>query len=84
MINDSLDVAILTGFLGAGKTTMLEGWLKEPDWNRTAVIVNELGATGIDQHLLDCAVRGVVLLENGCICCSKQDDLVGQIHDMLT
>lgn len=47
MINDPLDVAILMGFLGDGKTTLLEGWLKKPDWNRTAVIVNELGATGI-------------------------------------
>lgn len=84
MMNKPLDVVILTGFLGAGKTTLLEGWLKGPDWNRTAVIVNELGAIGIDQYLLDGAVQGVVLLENGCICCSKQEDLIGQIHDMLS
>ncbi|MEP2531641.1 GTP-binding protein [Shimia sp.] len=83
MLNEPIDVAIVTGFLGAGKSTLLECWLKGPDWSNTAVIVNELGAIGIDQHVLDGAVQGVLLLENGCICCSRQDDLVGQIHDML-
>jgi G3E family GTPase len=84
MTQKPIEVVILTGFLGAGKTTLMEGWLKGPDWRNTAVIVNELGAVGIDQHLLDGAVQGVVLLENGCICCTIQDDLVGQIHQMLS
>lgn len=84
MIQKPIDVAVLTGFLGAGKTTLLQDWLKHPDWRNTAVIVNELGAIGIDQHVLDGAVQGVVLLENGCICCTIQDDLVSQIHDMLS
>ncbi len=77
-----IPVSILTGFLGSGKTTLLNRILREPDLQRTAVIVNEFGAIGIDHDLIEASDDAVVLLENGCLCCAVRSDLVATLSDL--
>src|SRR5882762_3706453 len=70
-----IPVTVVTGFLGAGKTTLVKHFLATPEGRGTAVIVNEFGETGIDDALLrDCSDR-VALLGNGCLCCNVRSDL---------
>lgn len=69
-------IHLLTGFLGAGKTTVLNGLLRHPELQRTAVIVNEFGAVGIDHLLVAQSSESVIELANGCLCCTIQSDLV--------
>jgi G3E family GTPase len=71
----ALPVTILTGFLGAGKTTLVNRLLSAPHGRRLAVLVNEFGAVGIDAELIVGAAGPVVELANGCICCATQGDL---------
>lgn len=71
-------VTVVTGFLGAGKTTLINRLLREPQAGRVAIIENEFGSVGIDAALLqqeDTAHMTVVELSNGCICCSIQGEL---------
>jgi G3E family GTPase len=68
-------VTLLTGFLGSGKTTTLNRLLRTPAAAGTAVIVNEFGEIGLDQVLIERAAGETVLLGNGCVCCTMQDDL---------
>ncbi|KAF0806665.1 cobalamin synthesis protein/P47K family protein [Alcanivorax xiamenensis] len=68
-----LPVVVLTGFLGSGKTTVLNHWLSGRD--DLAVIINELGQVGIDQALVGEASAPVSLLAGGCVCCTVQGSL---------
>src|ERR1700716_3806649 len=68
-------VTVLTGFLGAGKTTLLKRFLGTPEGQGTAVVVNEFGATGIDDALMRSSADETVLLGNGCMCCITRTDL---------
>jgi len=77
-----IPVGILTGFLGAGKSTRLARLLKGADAARTAVIVNEFGAVGIDHDLLSVASNRVTLLENGCLCCVARSGLQDALEDL--
>ena len=70
-----LPVIILTGFLGAGKSTLIREMLKTAAGRNTALIVNEFGAVGIDDALLRAGSEKTVLLGNGCLCCVSQTDL---------
>lgn len=70
-----LPVAIVTGFLGSGKTTFIRGLLDEHGGARVAVIVNELGELGIDGALLEGAAQSVVELPGGCMCCESRGDV---------
>ncbi len=70
-----LPVTIVTGFLGAGKTTLVSKFLQTPEGRGTALIVNEFGAVGIDDALLRSSSDEVTLLGNGCICCNTRSDL---------
>lgn len=74
--NNTLPVSVITGYLGSGKTTVLNHVLKHPDMADTAVIVNEFGEVGIDHLLVETALDATVLLEGGCVCCSVRGDLV--------
>ncbi|MEW6122944.1 MAG: GTP-binding protein [Pseudomonadota bacterium] len=70
-----IPVTIVTGFLGAGKTSLIRAALGLPTGARTAVIVNEFGAAGIDDVLLRTSSEQVALVGNGCICCAARSDL---------
>lgn len=69
-------LTLLTGFLGSGKTTMLNHILSSPDSGKTAVIVNEFGEIGIDGDLIARVDDEMMELTNGCICCAMKDDLL--------
>ncbi len=70
-----LPVTIVTGFLGAGKTTLVQRFLKSSEGRGTALIVNEFGSEGIDDALLRESTDEVTLLGNGCLCCNTRSDL---------
>jgi G3E family GTPase len=72
---ERVPATILTGFLGSGKTTVLNSLLKLPDLKDTAVIVNEFGEVGIDHLIIEQAFENAVLLKNGCICCTVRGDI---------
>ncbi|WP_105373326.1 CobW family GTP-binding protein [Neorhizobium huautlense] len=78
-----LKATILTGFLGAGKTTLLNRLLTERHEERIAVIINEFGEVGIDGKLIIETSEAVVELNNGCICCTVREDLIGALRDLL-
>ena len=73
-------VTVLTGFLGAGKTTVLNRLLKQPGMSGAAVIINEFGEVGIDHLLVEKILGDAVLLESGCLCCSVRGDLVDTMN----
>ena len=73
-------VTVLTGFLGAGKTTILNDILKQPGMDGAAVIINEFGEVGIDHMLVEKILGEAVLLESGCLCCSLRGDLVDTMN----
>lgn len=78
-----IPVVLLTGHLGSGKTTLLNNYLAATDAHGTAVIINEFGAVGLDHHLVRQTTENVVLLENGCICCTVRSDLVETLKGLL-
>ncbi|WP_232822932.1 CobW family GTP-binding protein [Oceanibium sediminis] len=81
-----IPVVLLTGHLGSGKTTLLNDYLSTPGVEPALVIVNEFGEVGLDHQLMRQTSENVVLLENGCICCSVRGDLVEALkglHDDL-
>ena len=77
-----IPATIVTGFLGAGKTSLVRHLLAHAAGHRLAVIVNEFGELGIDRELLlgcgdaDCADDDIVELANGCLCCTVADDFL--------
>lgn len=72
----TIPILLVAGYLGAGKTTLVNRLLLEPGGRRLAAIVNDFGAIDVDGALLGAAGDGVVSLRNGCICCSLQGDLM--------
>jgi G3E family GTPase len=76
-------VTVITGFLGAGKTTLLKRFLGTPEGQGTAVVVNEFGATGIDDVLVRSSADETVLLGNGCLCCITRTDLQQALRRMV-
>jgi G3E family GTPase len=78
-----IPVLVLTGFLGSGKTTLLSHLLRQPDFSRTAVIINEFGEIALDHDLVETSDDSVIALTTGCLCCKVRDDLVETIDDVL-
>lgn len=70
-----IPVTVVTGFLGSGKTTLIQRLLQMPEGANTAVVVNEFGEVGIDHALLRGSSDATVLLGNGCLCCAVRSDL---------
>jgi G3E family GTPase len=70
-----LPVLLLSGFLGSGKTTLVNALLKDPRLADTAVAINEFGAVPLDQHLIDEGQDRTVVLANGCLCCNVAGDM---------
>lgn len=69
-------VTIITGYLGSGKTTLINHVLSQPHGRRYAVIVNEFGDLGIDGDLIINTEETIIELTNGCLCCSVRGDLI--------
>eukprot|EP01013_Petalomonas_cantuscygni_P002647 TRINITY_DN12754_c0_g1_i1.p1 TRINITY_DN12754_c0_g1~~TRINITY_DN12754_c0_g1_i1.p1 ORF type:complete len:352 (-),score=59.84 TRINITY_DN12754_c0_g1_i1:283-1338(-) len=84
MDNRAIPLTILTGFLGSGKTTVLNHLLRDPRLTDTAVIVNEFGEIGLDHLLVESALDDMVLMDNGCLCCSIRGDLVDTLNELMT
>lgn len=71
-----IPVTIVTGYLGSGKTTLINRALRDARLKRTAVIVNEFGAIPLDHDLIEASRDSIFLLQNGCLCCSVRGSLV--------
>src|SRR5262245_62819335 len=78
-----IPLVVLTGFLGSGKTTLLGHLLRQPDFARTAVIINEFGEIGLDHDLVEASDDSFIELSTGCLCCKVRDDLARTLGDML-
>ncbi len=76
-------ILLVTGFLGAGKTTVVNHLLAHAEGRRIAAVVNDFGAINIDAELIAGASDGVVSLSNGCICCSLEGDLLRTLATLL-
>ncbi len=84
-----IPTTVFTGFLGAGKTSLIQNILRQADGRRIALIVNEFGDIGVDRELLlgcgdaNCTEEDIVELANGCICCTVADDFVPTMQSLL-
>ncbi|HKU05644.1 MAG TPA: GTP-binding protein [Bradyrhizobium sp.] len=76
-------ILLVTGFLGAGKTTVVNHLLAHAEGRRIAAVVNDFGAANIDAELIAGASDGVVSLANGCICCTLEGDLLRTLAALL-
>jgi G3E family GTPase len=77
-----IPVTLVTGFLGSGKTTFINAALRSPELANTVVVVNEFGEVGLDHKLFASSSDSVVVLENGCLCCTVRSDLVGTLNSL--
>tara|TARA_R110000787_G_scaffold170629_26_gene283378 strand:- start:4463 stop:5485 length:1023 start_codon:yes stop_codon:yes gene_type:complete len=83
MNRHTIPVTLLTGFLGSGKTTLINRILREAHGRRFAVIENEYGETNVDADLLlNDGDETVVQLTNGCVCCTVRGDLANALHSL--
>src|SRR5712691_4217880 len=78
-----IPVTVVTGFLGAGKTTLIRRFLATPEGEGTAVIINEFGSVGIDDALVRGSTDEVTLLGNGCLCCNTRSDLQVALRNLI-
>ena len=84
-----IPVTVITGFLGAGKTTLMRHLMQNPQGKRLAILVNEFGTVGVDGDILkscaddNCPVENIVELANGCICCTVADDFIPTIEALM-
>lgn len=76
-------ISILSGFLGSGKTTLLRGYLRRQPGDDIVAIINEWGAVGLDHHLIRTVDEQLVLLQGGCVCCARREDLVHTFRELL-
>ena len=81
-IKTRLPVTLVTGFLGSGKTTLINTALKAPELSKTVVVVNEFGEVGLDHTLYANSNDAVIVLENGCLCCTVRSDLVSTLNNL--
>lgn len=88
-INGKIPATVITGFLGAGKTSLIRHLLENANGRRLALIINEFGDVGVDGDILkSCGIEGceeddVIELANGCICCTVADDFLPTIEALL-
>jgi G3E family GTPase len=83
MTDFPIPVTVLTGFLGVGKTTLLNRLLKDPALADTAVIINEFGDVAIDHLLVEQSSDGIIQLSDGCLCCTVRGELVDTLADLV-
>ena len=90
MTSRKVPITIVTGFLGAGKTTLVRHTLENAEGRRLALIVNEFGDVGVDGTILrscgieSCPEENIVELTNGCLCCTVADDFVPALEALLS
>jgi cobalamin biosynthesis protein CobW len=90
MIAPKVPVTIITGFLGAGKTTLIRHTLENANGRRLALIINEFGDLGVDGAILkscgieSCPEENIVELTNGCLCCTVADDFAPTLDALLS
>jgi G3E family GTPase len=75
-------VSVVTGFLGSGKTTLIQKVLRDPRFARTAVVVNEFGEVGLDHDVLASSSDALIRLSTGCLCCAVRSDLIETLLDL--
>jgi G3E family GTPase len=75
-------VSLITGFLGSGKTTLLRSLISQLGMANSALIINEFGEVGLDHLLVESSFDNILMLDNGCVCCSIRGDLVDTIGDL--
>ncbi len=80
---EPIPLTVLTGFLGAGKTSLLNQLIRDPALADTAVIINEFGEIGLDHLLVKTIDDNMVLLQSGCLCCTMRGDLVAALEGLL-
>jgi cobalamin biosynthesis protein CobW len=86
---NKIPVTVVTGFLGAGKTTLIRHLMQNPQGKRLGVVVNEFGTAGVDGDILkscadeNCPENNIVELANGCICCTVADDFIPTIEALM-
>jgi len=78
-----IPVTVVTGFLGAGKTTLVRRFLATPEGEGTAVVINEFGSVGIDDALVRDSAEEITLLGNGCLCCNTRSDLQNALRRLV-
>jgi G3E family GTPase len=78
-----IPLVLLTGFLGAGKTTMLNTLLATPDFHDTAVVINEAGDVGLDHLLVEQGSDSITMLEGGCLCCRARGALAPALANLM-
>ncbi|MGH6854285.1 MAG: cobalamin biosynthesis protein CobW [Aestuariivirga sp.] len=89
MTPQKIPATVITGFLGAGKTTLIRHLLGNAEGRRIALVINEFGDLGIDGEILKgcgdilCRDEDVIELSNGCICCTVADDFVPAMKKLL-
>merc|ERR1712185_880708 len=89
MTPSRIPATVITGFLGAGKTTLIRHIISHAKGKRLALIVNEFGDIGMDGAMLEdcgaesCSAEDIIELANGCICCTVADDFLPSIQQLL-
>jgi len=78
-----IPVTVVGGFLGAGKTSLVNGILEQSEERRIAVLVNDFGALCVDASLVSARSARTISLANGCICCTLVDGLAQALLDVL-
>ncbi|WP_439514617.1 CobW family GTP-binding protein [Oceanibaculum nanhaiense] len=79
-----LPVTVIGGYLGAGKTTLVNHLLRHPEGRRLAVLVNEFGDLPIDADLIERRDEDMIAIAGGCVCCSYGSDLIEALERLLT
>ena len=84
-----IPATVVTGFLGAGKTSLIQNLLRTANGKRLALIINEFGDIGVDGEIVKgcriegCAEENIIELANGCICCTVADEFLPTIEALL-
>ncbi|MCS3470881.1 G3E family GTPase [Pseudomonas sp. JUb42] len=83
MSASKIPVTVISGFLGAGKTTLVNHLLSQNQHYKIGVVVNEFGEVGIDGQLIVSEQEALIEINNGCVCCTVRADLVASVKEML-